>query len=531
MVPRPWWWMKLVISIFYVFVLLYKVMKLLWFPDVARSSFSSVFKNEDRARKISVSSVIPSVPSSSMENLGVPEELDRFRSTMAYTSLTFIVAPFCALTTVLSLFQDLEGMEASLTSGGSNAIPLLVILVLWFRQDRLPFQWRLRIWLLLASWFLAVLFIDLVQRDWHLDQNVWLNHMVFVMLISASLQLPKLLIWCSASVHTAGFLTITILVTEEQAPSMGLQIFLFVVLAMTTEYASVLTTASTDRVKAKLDYKEAKIKAERYEYEAIVADVTVREEAARAEMLEAKAEAIASVQESLMSLLTSVCDAVVQLDHEMKLVEAKALSILLYQSTSPDLTGHVFTDLLSKQDRDLFDELLARVSPDEGKSSFARITLRGSYDVKIPVTAYVSRLSRPNGENMYFLGLSEDQLEDWSSRGQGPEPDAPDIASTSLNENLPFSSLLREEQAQAMVSFLWTWPLAPKKERCCELHAALKEAADVIKLLEEMKCQEPRRSFTWQCPACKLLGMDCDQRLYNHSKGACGRCINWDELY
>lgn len=50
---------------------------------------------------------------------------------------------------------------------------------------------------------------------------------------------------------------------------MGLQIFLFVVLAMTTEYASVLTTASTDRVKAKLDYKEAKIKAERYEYEAI----------------------------------------------------------------------------------------------------------------------------------------------------------------------------------------------------------------------------------------------------------------------
>eukprot|EP00913_Durusdinium_trenchii_P001230 g1133.t1 len=55
-----------------------------------------------------------------------------------------------------------------------------------------------------------------------------------------------------------------------------------------------------------------------------------------------------------------------------------------------------------------------------------------------------------------------------------------------------------------MVSFLWTWPLAPKKERCCELHAALKEAADVIKLLEEMKCQEPRRSFTWQCPACAL---------------------------
>ena len=40
-----------------------------------------------------------------------------------------------------------------------------------------------------------------------------------------------------------------------------------------------------------------------------------------------------------MSLLTSVCDAVVQLDHEMKLVEAKALSILLYQRTSPDLTG------------------------------------------------------------------------------------------------------------------------------------------------------------------------------------------------
>ena len=27
---------------------------------------------------------------------------------------------------------------------------------------------------------------------------------------------------------------------------------------------------------------------------------------------------------------------------------------------------------------------------------------------------------------------------------------------------------------------------------------------DVIKLLEEMKCQEPRRSFTWQCPACAL---------------------------
>ena len=40
-----------------------------------------------------------------------------------------------------------------------------------------------------------------------------------------------------------------------------------------------------------------------------MSEAKVREEAARVEALEAKAVAVASVQESLMSLLSTVCDA------------------------------------------------------------------------------------------------------------------------------------------------------------------------------------------------------------------------------
>jgi hypothetical protein len=79
--------------------------------------------------------------------------------------------------------------------------------------------------LALALWFLAAQLSYLLARELRLDENMWLNHMVFLTIISTALQLPKLLTWTSAVLHSLAFLALTLFIGEEGegAPSLGLQ--------------------------------------------------------------------------------------------------------------------------------------------------------------------------------------------------------------------------------------------------------------------------------------------------------------------
>ena len=121
--------------------------------------------------------------------------------------------------------QDYEGIPSSLTVGGSNAFPLLISGILLLSEHRPQFRVRLRIWLALALWFLAAQLSYLLARELRLDENMWLNHMVFLTIISTALQLPKLLTWTSAVLHSLAFLALTLFIGEEGegAPSLGLQ--------------------------------------------------------------------------------------------------------------------------------------------------------------------------------------------------------------------------------------------------------------------------------------------------------------------
>lgn len=119
--------------------------------------------------------------------------------------------------------KDFENVPASLTFGGSNAFPLFISTLLLLNDYRPHFKSRLRIWLALALWFLFTQLSYLLTRELRLDENMWLNHMVFVTIISTTLQLPKLLTWSSAVLHSAGFLTLTLVIGEESGPSLGLQ--------------------------------------------------------------------------------------------------------------------------------------------------------------------------------------------------------------------------------------------------------------------------------------------------------------------
>lgn len=514
--------------------------------------------------------VVPEVPvmQRDSERSTIFEEADKYESDVAYVAFTRLVAPFCMITTALSLLQDYEGIPSSLTVGGSNAFPLLISGILLLSEHRPQFRVRLRIWLALALWFLAAQLSYLLARELRLDENMWLNHMVFLTIISTALQLPKLLTWTSAVLHSLAFLALTLFIGEEGegAPSLGLQVYMFAVLLMSAHYANIVSLTIVGRLKTELDCKEAKMKAQRCEIETAVAQALAHEETLRAQAAEtdllrarARVDALSAAHETVMNLLRSICDAVVQVDNDMNILDSDKLSLLLYQNSTLDLVGTSFKDLLSPLDWQQFQDDIRAVQDGGFMPILAR--LKGSYDTKIRVAIYVSVLPQADGEVRYFLGITEDEEKLEASpcptpRIKSPVPsnlsqvlqrldpavEEPDLEAAleeaeredSVAAELELQEFVEEEQMQAMMSFLWTWPLASQdvQDACCDTHHILSRAAVVLQKLEKIPCSNnSSRSFSWQCPACKLMGFQCDKDHFDNVNSSCGRCVNWDQLY
>lgn len=294
----------------------------------------------------------------------------------------------------------------------------------------------------------------------------------------------------------------------------------------------------------------------------------------------------------------SICDAVVQVDNDMNILDSDKLSLLLYQNSTLDLVGTSFKDLLSPLDWQQFQDDIRAVQDGGFMPILAR--LKGSYDTKIRVAIYVSvlpqadgevgveetleescvtgnftwvtvgicgepwgrepwetprealalvwtgkdhiihirisynpvrhnasllnRISRPIlGKAMYFtislfllarfpevryfLGITEDEEKLEASpcptpRIKSPVPsnlsqvlqrldpavEEPDLEAAleeaeredSVAAELELQEFVEEEQMQAMMSFLWTWPLASQdvQDACCDTHHILSRAAE-----------------------------------------------------
>eukprot|EP00438_Fugacium_kawagutii_P010289 Skav226733 [mRNA] locus=scaffold720:290612:297505:- [translate_table: standard] len=228
---------------------------------------------------------------------------------------------------------------------------------------------------------------------------MWLNHMVFVTIISTTLQLPKLLTWSSAVLHSAGFLTLTLVIGEESGPSLGLQ-------SLTSNMKISHGLCELRRLQADLDCKTLLVKAQKCEVEAAVpsrrnlvpvspvAQAAAHEEVLRARAAEAefkaRVDALSAAHEAVVNLLRSICDAVVQLDDDMKILAANNLSMLLYQN-SQDLAGTSFLDLVAP-----FEQCEDGIR--SAKEGPFLTTLRGSYDCRIRVAIYVSVLPQADGQ-------------------------------------------------------------------------------------------------------------------------------------
>ena len=92
----------------------------------------------------------------------------------------------------------------------------------------------------------------------------------------------------------------------------------------------------------------------------------------------------------------SICDAVVQVDNDMNILDSDKLSLLLYQNSTLDLVGTSFKDLLSPLDQQQFQDDIRAVQDGGFMPILAR--LKGSYDTKIRVAIYVSVLPQADGE-------------------------------------------------------------------------------------------------------------------------------------
>eukprot|EP00435_Cladocopium_sp_Y103_P025832 s2331_g6.t1 len=509
---QVWFWIKVCVLLFYFLALLLKVKGCIRYLQGTGQGLA----------------VVPEAPMMhrDSERSTIFEDVDKYESDVAYVAFTRLVAPFCMVTTSLSLLQDYEGVPSSLTVGGSNAFPLLISAILLLSEHRPQFRARLRIWLALALWFLVTQLSYLLARELRLDENMWLNHMVFVTIISTALQLPKLLTWTSAVLHSVAFLALTLIIGEEGGPSLGLQVFMFAVLLMSAHYASILSVTTVARLQTELDCKEAKMKAQRCEIETAVAQALAHEETLRAQAAEtdlvrarARVDALSAAHETVMNLLRSICDAVVQVDDDMNILDADKLGLLLYQNSTVDLVGTSFKDLLSPLDSQQCHDDIRAVQDGGFMPILAR--LKGSYDTKIRVAIYVSVLPQADGKVRYFLGLTEDE----------EKLQASPIATPSLRSPVP-SNLSQVLQR-----------LDPAVEEP-DLEAALEEAEMedsvaaepqefvVVQKLEKIPCSKnSSRSFTWQCPACKLMGYQCDKDHFDNVNSSCGRCVNWDQLY
>ncbi|CAE7281433.1 unnamed protein product, partial [Symbiodinium necroappetens] len=97
------------------------------------------------------------------------------------------IGPYCLFTVATSLVRDLlasDVTDMSILHGDTNALTVLVIASVWLFGYRPSKPARLLIWMFLAAWYTYRLIDELYSSEGFLYEDIWLNHMIFVTMIS-----------------------------------------------------------------------------------------------------------------------------------------------------------------------------------------------------------------------------------------------------------------------------------------------------------------------------------------------------------
>mmetsp|Transcript_19982 Transcript_19982/g.46894 ORF Transcript_19982/g.46894 Transcript_19982/m.46894 type:complete len:621 (+) Transcript_19982:18-1880(+) len=612
--PIYWFWIRAVCVVLYLAVAarrLWKLHRSGAVHDFLRSrvkAFAAIWKARETP---SLSAVQPTEeafsesPTSSaatftMGLLSPERQLETFQADIAYYTLIQAIGPYCLLTVAMSLVRNFltsdDVTDMSILYGDSNVLTVLVIASVWLFGYRPSRPARLLIWLFLAAWYTYCLIDDLVMSEWFLYEDIWLNHMIFVTMISMALCLPVGIIWTMTVAHTCLFLALESANGWEQGqPSAGMQVFIVAVLAISTKHSRFLLNITNRKAEAEFKLKIAELAASKNEAtaaEALEVAQTQAERAAAAEAetraakaeneaheatvqakladqaklaAECRAQLVESMRGALQNLLGMLCDAVFEIDGDLRLLEPGKLGMVLFHSDKNDLQGRAFQDLLVEEDVVRFKQYMRS----EGVSKHPlQVTFVGSYSTKISAVIYLTEIEHHDcSSKTYLVGLTEVQeqevcarrsachtytlemlqmstdsvsifsmnrpsLHDVKDEGNSVDGHASIRQSDAFSTDIPpeILPMEKEEQLQSLLAFLWTWPV-PEGPGCCDTHKVLIVAQELIRELLAVSCQAAPTCLVWQCPGCKLRGLPSDRRYFDQAQVVCGRCSCWDMLF
>lgn len=259
-------------------------------------------------------------------------------------------------------------------------------------------------------------------------------------------------------------------------------------------------------------------------------------------------------------LLNLLCDAVVELDGDLKLKTPGKLGVLLSHGNGTDLRGRSFQDFVVLDDRERFEHW---VTSSEHEFPL-QVSLLGSYNSKVKVVIYATGI-HDLGQTTYFVGITEaeEQLEvDLRERTRSKESTYSEMHSISgyweeavqeiRNPYMGHSSQKGEKRAfsqptvleiqamepadqmQSLLALIWSWPVVgadSPESSCCHTHAMVERAIELLSSLRTLNCSPPPSCLVWQCPSCKLMGLPEESQHFNEVELHCGRCQSWDMLF
>ncbi|CAE7313097.1 unnamed protein product [Symbiodinium microadriaticum] len=330
--------------------------------------------------------------------------------------------------------RDSGGLKGRNFSGGGAAaahIPPTFAQISPFAFERLIKQ------VFLAAWYTYRLIDELYSSEGFLYEDIWLNHMIFVTMISMALCLPVGIIWTMTVAHTLLFLAIeSANGWEKGQPSAGMQVFIVAVLAISTRHTRFLLNITNRKAEAEFKLKIAELAATKNEATAAEALEVAQTQADVTPFMSdySKHAHEATVQAKLadQAIFTvlgrprggsdnpvkyGVCEAsrpipVTQAklaaECRAQLVESMR-GMVLFHSDKNDLQGRAFSDLLVEEDVVRFQQYMQS----EG------VTFVGSYSTKISAVIYLTEIEHHDcsseehhdcSSKTYLVGLTEAEL-------------------------------------------------------------------------------------------------------------------------
>eukprot|EP00928_Gymnodinium_smaydae_P034586 TRINITY_DN24474_c0_g1_i1.p1 TRINITY_DN24474_c0_g1~~TRINITY_DN24474_c0_g1_i1.p1 ORF type:complete len:550 (+),score=31.56 TRINITY_DN24474_c0_g1_i1:199-1650(+) len=263
---------------------------------------------------------------------------------------------------------------------------------------------------------------------------------------------------------------------------------------------------------------------------------------------------------AMMHLLDAMCDVVVELDGEKRLVEnSKSFTAMFALNPASDSRGSQLQDLMPlAEDRKAVDELLCAMSSNAEQvlPRIAHVTLCDSYGMRFKAELFLVHFKGLNLSSRFYVGIQESrevrvaalQQDRHGSHGGQAEEDAASLGSNvsdaaSAGDSPPCKPLLhphfkrtkQDAEVLSLMVAMVTWNFVVPPRRCCTYHAALDEVLRIVKPLMEGPCNSAfKPHFSAQCSECGILddwNSESDSLQCSHCRqGNMTRDSRWSSL-